>query len=115
MLAICLFCFVKVRGQDYTVDLRGVLDVLQPVVVLMLRTQAVNIPRWKIVTWFVRLMETMKLAGSDLEGVEAGGKPSNDTLQKLSKHWEELISFEDNEDEEYCGNFQVILHFVPLI
>ena len=85
---------------------------LQPVVTLMLRTQAVNLPPWKIVTWFVRLKEIMKLIESHLKAVEEGAKPSNETLHKLSKHWEELTSSEDDEDEEYCGTFQVILPYM---
>lgn len=55
----------------------------------MLRTQAVNLPPWKIVTWFARLMKILEVIEADLEAVEAGGKPS-EKLQKLSKHWEEL-------------------------
>ena len=80
---------------------------LQPVVTLMLRTQAVNLPPWKIVTWFVRLKEIMKLIESHLKAVEEGAKPSNETL-----HREELTSSEDDDDEEYCGTFQVILPYM---
>lgn len=54
----------------------------------------------------------MKLIESHLKAVEEGAKPSNETLHKLSKHWEELTSSEYDDDEEYCGTFQVILPYM---
>ena len=82
----------------------------------MLKTQAVNLPPWKIVTWFARLIKILQVIQADLEAVDAGGEPSEKKLPKLSKHWEELtpptISDPDSEseveDEDY-GTFQVII------
>ena len=54
----------------------------------------------------------MKLIESHLKAVEEGAKPSNETLHKLSKHWEQLTSSEDDDDEEYCGTFQVLLPYM---
>ena len=33
-----------IRGQDYEIDLCGALDVLKPAILLMIKSQAVNIP-----------------------------------------------------------------------
>ena len=109
------FFHLKVRGQDYAIDLCGTLDILQPVISLMLRTQAVNLPPWKIVTWFTRLKEVLKKIEVNLKEVQAGSKPSKELLPKLSLHLEELTSSEvDDEDvgevdddDHIKGTFQV--------
>ena len=98
-------------GQDYAIDLCGTLDVLQPVILLMLKTQSVNLPPWKIVTWFRRVIKILKELEANLVAMEAGAKPSEQKLLKLSKHWEELTppasSEDEGEDEVDYGNFQV--------
>lgn len=82
----------------------------------MLRTQVVNLPPWKIVTWFSRVTKIQKVMETNLEAVEAGAKPSEEKLPKLSKHWEELTpptssddEDEEDEDEVDYGTFQVII------
>ena len=94
------------RGQDYAVDLCGVLDVLRPVILLMLRTQAVNIPPWKIVTWYSRVIEILKSVEEELKKVKEGAKPLPGLLKRLSEHWDELNNSEEENDDD-CGTFQL--------
>ena len=107
----CQFSVIKARGQDYAIDLCGTLDVLQPVILLTLKTQSVNLPPWKIVTWFRRVIKILKELEANLVAMEAGAKPSEQKLPKLSKHWEELTpptgSEDEGEDELDHGTFQV--------
>ena len=50
---------------------------------------------------------------TNLASVEAGAKPSEEKLPKLSKHWDELTpptgSDDENEDEVDYGTFQVVV------
>ena len=57
------------RGHDYAIDLCGTLDVLQPVISLMLKTQSVNLPPWKIVTWFRRVIKILKELEANLKWI----------------------------------------------
>ena len=45
----------QVRGQDYAIDLCGMIDVMKPAVTLMVKSQALSVPPWKIVAWFPRV------------------------------------------------------------
>ena len=104
----CLI-FFKVRGQHYAIDLCGTLDVLRPVILLMLRTQAVNLPPWKIVTWFARVMEILKKIEANLKDLQSGSKPCKELLPKLSEHWEEFnVTKDDDDSTTEGGTFQVI-------
>lgn len=80
------------------------LDILKPVVYLMERSQAINVPPWKIITWFLQVKEVLKKCEANLKEVEVGAAPSKELFPKLSKHWEELIPTtndeEDNDDED---------------
>lgn len=82
----------------------------------MERSQAINVPPWKIITWFSQVKEVLKKCEANLKEVEAGAAPSKELFPKLSKHWEELIPTtndeEDNDDEDNepdPGTFQVLL------
>lgn len=84
----------------------------------MLRGQAVNLPPWKIVTWFSRLIEMLKKVEASLEAVQAGETPDCDTLPKLSEHWGDLTRVngdddyedDDGDDNEDRNTFQVITY-----
>ena len=45
----------QVRGQNFLIDLCGVVYVFHEVVSLMTRTQAVNLPPWKLPSWFSKI------------------------------------------------------------
>ncbi len=81
----------QVRGRDYVIDLCGTLDALKPAVTLMVRCQAVNLPPWKIVGWFPVITESLTTIEKSLEDMLlTGGKPNENLLPRLSKHWDEL-------------------------
>ena len=87
------------------------LDIVKPVVSLMIRAQAVNLPPWKIVAWYSRVKESLERCEAELRNVEAGSKPCKKFLPKLSQHWEEILDTEEDEDEDederQPGTFQV--------
>ena len=89
---------------------------MRPVILLlMLRTQAVNLPPWKIVTWFYRVMDMLKKIEGKLKDVVAGSLSCKELLPKLSEHWEELTAndYEDDYNDvdvnAPVGTFQVTL------
>ena len=81
----------------------GVLDVLRPSVTLMIKCQAVNLPPWKVVSWFPRVIDLLERIRTNLEEVRAGENPSKELLPTLSKHWEELTSLRNEEDDSEVG------------
>lgn len=89
----------QVRGQDYAIDLCGTLDVMKPAVLLMIKSQALNLPPWKIVIWLPRVLDILEKAKLELDNLIHGRIeiPNEELLPKLHEHWEEL---KDNEDEE---------------
>lgn len=105
----------KVRGEDFAVDLCGMLDILQPVVSLMIRAQAVNLPPWKIIAWHSRVTALLQKSENELKNVKNGSQPSKSILPKLAKHWQEINAgrLGNNEDEQEPGTFQVIEHYIP--
>lgn len=64
--------------------------------------QAVNLPSWKIVTWFPQLINKLLDIENNLEMILEGDIPNQDLLPKLSKHWDE-ISLEEAEDCMFQG------------
>ena len=104
-----MLCSSKVRGEDFVVDLCGMLDILQPVVSLMIRAQTVNLPPWKVIAWYSRIMELLETSQQELTKVKNGAQPSKTILPKLSKHWQEINAgrVTDDEDEHEPGSFQV--------
>ena len=73
---------------------------MKPVILLMLRTQAVNVPPWKIAIWFKRVLDILQKIETNLKEVQAGSQPCKELLPKRSKHWEELTSSEEDVDDE---------------
>ncbi len=77
----------------------------------MIRTQAVNLPPWKIIKWYSRVKECLVRCEAELKKVDAGSKPSKVFLPKLSEHWEEITdtaaSDDDETEEPQPGTFQV--------
>lgn len=82
----------QVRGQDYAIDLCGMIDVLKPAVTLMIKSQALSVPPWKIVAWFPRVTALLKRIEDVLQQLQIGEVPIPDKnlVPKLAKHWAEL-------------------------
>ena len=83
----------QIRGQDFAIDLCGVLDIMKPAVTLMIKCQALNAAPWKIVTWFPRTVQTIERMEKQLCEVRDGiiEAPSEDVFPLLGKHWSELV------------------------
>ena len=71
-------------------------------VTLMIKAQSVNLPSWKIVTWFPKLMDKLSFIEDNLEIMLDGANPDKDLLPKLYKHWDE-ISLENAEECTFQG------------
>eukprot|EP00794_Sanderia_malayensis_P021154 gene21154-23234_t len=94
----------QVRGQDYAIDLCGMIDIMKPGVTLMIKCQALSIPPWKIVAWFPKVMTTISMIEDELGRLKNAQvlTPNKDLLPKLSTHWEELTK-EKIEDCTFQG------------
>lgn len=97
------------RGEDFAVDLCGIIDVLKPVVTMMIKAQTVNLPPWKIIAWFSRLQKILDTCQQELNNVSKGDKPSKSILPKLAEHWQEINDGREDEEEDLHqpGTFQV--------
>ena len=84
----------QVRGQDYAIDLCGVLGMMKPVITLMIKTQALTIPPWKITAWFRRVSFIISNIQGALEQLRDGivTPPDKKFLPRLATHWEELTN-----------------------
>jgi hypothetical protein len=102
----------QVRGQDYVIDLCGTLDIMKPAIVLMVRSQSLNLPPWKIVKWLPRVTGILEKMKEEIIGIEEGRveRPSQDLFPKLHLHWDTIKDPEEDEDEgtEERGTFQDI-------
>ena len=100
----------QVRGQDYATDLCGALDVKEPAILLMIKSQALNLPPWKIVGWLPRVLDILEKAELELDNLHHGRIeiPNEELLPKLHEHWEELKDKED-EDKESTFFYMVLL------
>ncbi|CAB4027232.1 Hypothetical predicted protein, partial [Paramuricea clavata] len=112
----------QVRGQDFVIDLCGMLDILKHVVSLMIRSQAINVAPWKIIAWYTRLNDVLEKCEDNLKDVEAGDMLSKDLFPKLSKHWKELVpnkdaeeNGDDEDDEVDPGTFQGFYSVVAIV
>lgn len=90
------------------------LDILQPVVLLMIRAQTVNLPPWKMIAWHSRVTALLQKLEKELKKVKKGSQPSKFILPKLAKHWQEINAGRrgNNEDEQKPGTFQVIKYYI---
>eukprot|EP00112_Aurelia_sp_Birch-Aquarium-sp1_P023792 Seg7234.1 transcript_id=Seg7234.1/GoldUCD/mRNA.D3Y31 product="hypothetical protein" protein_id=Seg7234.1/GoldUCD/D3Y31 len=69
-------------GQDFVFDLLGIIDLLWPLVLLMLRGQALACPGWKIITWLPLVREHIIKFSVEVEKP----LPSEMVCPLLSKH-----------------------------
>ena len=91
----------QVCGQDYAIDLCGALDVMKPAILLMIKSQALNLPPWTIVGWLPHVLDILEKAELELDNLHQGRIeiPNEELLPKLHEHWEELKD-KDDEDKE---------------
>ena len=61
------FSLIKISGQDFAIDICGAADVLRPIVLMMVRCQTVDLPPWKIPTWFDRMIHQLESTAEELE------------------------------------------------
>ena len=85
------------RGQDFIIDLCGVIDIFAGVVSLMENGQRVNLPPWKVSVWFPKVRSHTEFVSNALlnliDGIEE--QPDPCYLPRLAESWEELTG-DDN-------------------
>ena len=74
-----------IAGEDFVLDLCGICDVLEPLIELMVEIQSLNLPSWKVVTWWSSVKKRMELIKKDL----SLQNPST-LLPQLKKHVAEI-------------------------
>ena len=75
-----------IAGQDFIFDLLGIIDLLWPLVLLMLRGQALACPGWKVVTWLPLVREHVINYSIEVEKAF----PSEIVCPLLSKHIKDI-------------------------
>eukprot|EP00112_Aurelia_sp_Birch-Aquarium-sp1_P010254 Seg2197.11 transcript_id=Seg2197.11/GoldUCD/mRNA.D3Y31 product="hypothetical protein" protein_id=Seg2197.11/GoldUCD/D3Y31 len=80
------------------------IDVLQPAVTLMVKSQALAIPPWKIISWFPRLIALLSKIEDEIQQLKLGEVliPDKKVVPTLAQHWEELTQ-EESEDCTFQG------------
>jgi hypothetical protein len=70
-----------IAGSDFVADLLAFLDIMEPVVDLMIRAQALDTPMWKLKLWWPKVKaKLMKAGGRDMEAFPRLQK-AQDTLK----------------------------------
>ena len=79
----------QVRGQNFLIDLCGVIDVFDAVVSLMTRTQAVNLPPWKLPVWFSKIDDHLQKVIENLKSLASEDEQTDSLwLRRLAEYWE---------------------------
>jgi hypothetical protein len=56
-------CEIKeymIAGEDFVMDLCGVVDILHPLIEMFVELQSLSAPSWKVVTWWAKIKEHME-------------------------------------------------------
>ena len=56
-------CEIKeymIAGEDFVMDLCGVVDILHPMIEMFVELQSLSAPCWKVITWWLKLKEHIK-------------------------------------------------------
>lgn len=85
-----LLTFFQVRGQDFLVDLCTTIDLLEPVVRFMTKTQSVNLPPWKVPIWFPKVIAHLQKAAKGLDDIQQGEQLDSFLFPRLAKNWEDI-------------------------
>ena len=87
------------HGQDYAINLSGALDVMKPAILLMIKSQALTLPPWKIVAWSPHVLHVLEDVEMELEQLRTERVQIPDgNLPKLNNHWKNLTK----ENVEEC-------------
>ena len=79
----------QARGQNFLIDLCGVIDVFDAVVSLMTRTQAVNLPPWKLPVWFSKIDDHLQKVIENLKSLASEDEQTDSLwLRRLAEYWE---------------------------
>ena len=55
-----------IAGKDFVLDLCGICDALAPLIELMVEIQSLNLPCWKVVTWWPCVKKHLELMKKNL-------------------------------------------------
>ena len=83
----------KIAGQDFIFDLLGVIDLLWPLVLLMLRAQLLRCPGWKIAAWLPLVTTQLKLFSTQVMKKE----PLKSASPRLHEHGEDIANYKYKE------------------
>ena len=79
----------KIAGQDFLYDLLGLIDLLWPLVLLMLRAQLLRCPGWKIAGWLPQVRDRLILFSTEV----MNQKPTKEASPRLHTHAEDIARF----------------------
>ena len=74
----------QVRGQDYATDLCDALDVMKPAILLISKSQALNLPPLKIVGWLPRVLDFLEKAELELDNLHELRFPTKSLCQSFT-------------------------------
>ena len=75
----------------------------------MIKSQAVNLPTWKIISWYAHMKQVLEKCEIELKEILDGTDSSVELFLKLSKHWEKLNPNQPGDQAEpNPGSFQVL-------
>ena len=80
----------KLAGQDFVFDLLGLIDLLRPIVLLMLRGQLLWCPGWKLVPWLNQTVKQLQFFSDEI----CQAKPSKLAAPNIHRHVEDICAIE---------------------
>ena len=78
----------KLAGQDFVFDLLGLIDLLRPIVLLMLRGQLLWCPGWKLVPWLNQTVKQLQFFSDEI----CQAKPSKLAAPNIHRHVEDICA-----------------------
>ena len=89
----------KLAGQDFVFDLLGLIDLLHPIVLLMLRGRLFWCPDWKLVHWIDQATEQLQHFANEICQV----KPAKSAAPHIHRHGEDICAVKFKEVELVDG------------
>jgi len=89
----------QIKGQDFCIDLCGVLDCLTPFKVLMVKCESLETPLWSITKWWPKVQQIITSMEENLKQViQSNGVVllNPELFPIMSKHFADLVPPEDS-------------------
>ena len=78
----------KLAGQDFVFDLLGLIDLLRPILLLILRGQLLWCPGWKLVPWLNQTVKQLQFFSDEI----CQAKPSKLAAPNIHRHVEDICA-----------------------